>query len=118
MGMVGVGAFHKLCERLKVPKKPRIYNPDSRTKKRTSKPVKSIKKVPELVTPTLSNINLSPQKEVIQQPPLKLLQTGLHLEYSGNYDSEQLSKIFTKLQLITDDENCKFMINISLTEST
>lgn len=110
---ISSAVYHRLIERLEVPKKPRIYNENSHKKKRRSKP---IKKVPELVTQTPSN-NTSPQKEVIQQPQ-KFVQTGLHLEYSGNYNSEQLSKIFTKLQLITDDEKCKFVINISLTEST
>jgi hypothetical protein len=51
-----------------------------------------------------------------QQPKNLQPVEGLHLNYNGIYDAEQLSKIFTKLQLLTDEENCKFKLHISLTE--
>ena len=50
------------------------------------------------------------------QQPVKLITNGLHLEYNGDYDAEQLSKIFTRLQLITDGEENKYTLSISLTE--
>jgi hypothetical protein len=50
--------------------------------------------------------------------PMRILTQGLHLEYNGEFDAEQLSKIFTKLQLVTDGEENKFYLSISLTEKT
>jgi hypothetical protein len=49
---------------------------------------------------------------------MRILTQGLHLEYNGEFDAEQLSKIFTKLQLVTDGEENKFYLSISLTEKT
>lgn len=51
--------------------------------------------------------------------PLKIATpviNGLHLEYNGDFDQEQLTKIFTKLQLLIDGEPNKFKINLCLTE--
>lgn len=45
-----------------------------------------------------------------------LISRGLHLEYNGEYTAEELNKIFMKLQLITDGEENKFTLAISLTE--
>lgn len=55
-------------------------------------------------------------KESAKENTIKLLSNGLHLEYNGTYDHEQLNKIFTKLQLITDGEENKFTLSISLSE--
>lgn len=54
----------------------------------------------------------------VAEPPkeVKLITEGLHLEYNGEYDSEQLTKIFTKLQLLTDGEENKFVLSIAITE--
>lgn len=41
---------------------------------------------------------------------------GLNLEYSGKYDSEQLSKIFTKLQLLIEGEENGFNVSIRISE--
>lgn len=63
---------------------------------------------------------LEPQTKAveIQEPQPILLTRGLHLEYNGEYTAEQLQKIFTKLQLITEGEENKFTLAISLTERT
>lgn len=115
MGISGSGAFAKIIERLEIPKKPRIYNENSHKKKRTAR---ITKKTSAITQQTLST-NTQPNQGDIQQPQaIKLLQTGLSLEYNGTYDADQLSKIFTKLQLITDGEECKFLLNISLSERT
>jgi hypothetical protein len=45
-----------------------------------------------------------------------LITRGLHLEYNGEYDPEQLSKILTKLQLLIEGEPNKFKISLSLSE--
>jgi len=42
---------------------------------------------------------------------------GLKLEYNGCYDSVELGKILTKLQLLTDGEENKFIVTIQLKES-
>lgn len=55
-------------------------------------------------------------QETVKQDPIKILADGLHLEYNGDYTAEQLSKIFTKLQLLTDGEDNKFCLSISLSE--
>jgi hypothetical protein len=64
----------------------------------------------------LSTIQSSLDLEVKKEEPLKLITNGLHLEYNGEYDSEALSKIFTKLQLLIDGEENKFVLAISLSE--
>ena len=54
--------------------------------------------------------------ETVQQNPVKILINGLHLEYNGIYNSDQLSRIFTKLQLLTDGEDSDFYLTLTLTE--
>lgn len=53
-----------------------------------------------------------PEQEIKQV----LITKGLYLEYNGEYDQDQLSKIFTKLQLLIDGEPNKFKISLSLSE--
>lgn len=59
-----------------------------------------------------SKLELEPEVK----EPVKLITNGLHLEYNGEYDSEALNKIFTKLQLLIDGEENKFVLSINLTE--
>lgn len=110
MGLSGSGVFHKLITELEIPMKSRGGNRKRR----------SLVKVPaqDEQTPSSDTLLSNEQTEThsVQQTPIKLLQTGLHLEYNGTYDANQLAKIFTKLQLLTDDEDCKFNLSISLTE--
>lgn len=46
----------------------------------------------------------------------KLLTTGLHLEYNGDYSADQLTKIFNRLQVITEGEECKYTVSLALIE--
>ena len=119
MGVRGSNTFNKLIQELEIPKKKRG---GSRTHRSTiRKAVTTIKqeKAPQISLqfeePTIQDQVI---ENSIQQPIKSILQTveGLHLEYNGIYDAEQLSKIFTKLQLITDGEQCKYQLNISLSE--
>jgi hypothetical protein len=55
-------------------------------------------------------------EQPIEEPKPVVITNGLHLEYNGVYDADQLNKIFTKLQLLVDGEENKFNISISLTE--
>jgi hypothetical protein len=61
-------------------------------------------------------LELSSMEETVQQAPVQLITQGLHLDYNGEYSAEQLSKIFTKLQLLTDGEDNKFVVAISISE--
>lgn len=70
-------------------------------------------------SPTLLELAESPQLEFeVPQQEIKqvLITKGLYLEYNGEYDQDQLSKIFTKLQLLIDGEPNKFKISLSLSE--
>jgi hypothetical protein len=56
------------------------------------------------------------------EPEVKFVQAipeptnGLNLTYNGEYTAEQLVKLFTKLQLITEGEENKFKLAINLIE--
>ena len=87
MGITASGTFSKYINELKIPKK-------------SSKKAKA-----NYVAP-------SKQVEAVTQ----LLNTGLRLEYNGTYNSDQLNKILTKLQLLIENEENDFVVNISLIE--
>lgn len=87
MGITASGTFSKYINDLKIPKKS--------TKKAKTNYVAPSKQI-EAVT--------------------QLLNTGLRLEYNGTYNSEQLEKILTKLQLLIKDDSSDFVVNISLIE--
>jgi len=74
----------------------------------------------EIKSPTLlefAEVANQLEFEVPKQEIKQILIThGLHLEYNGEYDQEQLSKIFTKLQLLIEGEPNKFKISLSLSE--
>lgn len=97
-------AYYELIESLGIPKKTRG---GSRVRK-----AKNIAIVEEEVKPQIIDTK-EEEKEKVK--PL-LISRGLHLEYNGDYNSEELSKIFTKLQLLTDGEENKFTLAISLSE--
>lgn len=125
MGIKGSNTFHRYVKELDLPKKARGGNNNkfgrkgAATVKREKAPQISL----QFEEPQQHSIKDTIQTALtkmddVQQPTKSILQTveGLHLEYNGIYDAEQLSKIFTKLQLITDGEQCKFKLNISLSE--
>lgn len=87
MGITASGTFSKYINELKIPKK-------------SSKKAKAN--------------YLAPSKQV--EAVTQLLNTGLRLEYNGTYNSEQLGKILTKLQLLIENEENDFVVNISLIE--
>lgn len=98
-------AYYDLVDGLNLP--PKQKAPYS---KRQGKP-KTIAVVEDNTTKEIQTLT-KPTQEPIQ----KLLLNGLHLEYNGEYTAEQLSKIFTKLQLLVDSEENKFSLSISLSE--
>lgn len=124
MGIKGTNTFHQYIKKLDIPKKPRggsRGNNGGRPKKAaaaiTTMPVKK-EEAPQIALQLEEPTIQEPVIENSIQQPISVLQTnnGLSLEYNGIYDAEQLSKIFTKLQLITDGEECKYILNIKLTE--
>lgn len=131
MNINNSNAFNNLIDKLGVPKKYRTgamvkeKTTVKPTTKATPKPKQSVldlaletAKAPALEqAPPLETKSENKQAD-IQQAPIKIITNGLHLEYNGIYDHEQLSKIFTKLQLITDGEENKYSLSISLTERT
>lgn len=103
MGIGNAQAFANIVNGLEIPKKP----------KGGSKPRKA-KAQSVAATPTPSQLTFEEPRKV---EPI-LITKGLHLEYNGEYDAEQLSRIFTKLQLLTEGETNKFNLAISITERT
>lgn len=103
MGVRGNAAFSKLIHGLGIEKKQR-----GGTVRASRKPKEQ----------TQTQLSLPMVQEAPIQPaqPVRLIVNGLHLEYSGVYDANQLNKIFTKLQLLTDGEENKFTVNISISE--
>lgn len=96
-------AFYDLVEALGLPKKPKGHGI---RKGRATEP----KQVQALVA--------TPQQD--EPPKIKpiLISNGLHLEYNGEYSADELIKIFTKLQLLVENEENKFTVSISMTERT
>lgn len=56
------------------------------------------------------------QLELAIEQPKTIIFNGLNLEYNGEYNCEDLTKIFTKLQLLVDGEPNKFKICLALVE--
>lgn len=86
----GQGTFAALLKSLGVPNKSRGGN-----RKGTTNKIKTAPSAP------------IPAAEILG---------GLNLEYNGVYTSEEINKIFTKLQLLTDGENNNFKLTIQLKE--
>jgi len=96
------GTFNKVMDDLKVPKK-RIYK-----KREISQPKKKENQkdmeVLAAVVPSQKESSIS-------------ILDGLQLNYNGVYSSDQLERIFTKLQLIIQgEEEIKYKVSITLQE--
>jgi hypothetical protein len=109
-------SYADIVNDLGCPKKRR--NITSGYKKQTKEKAVAISAVRQLQAPEWLDLeaeNEQPKVTYIDDVLPKI--NGLHLEYNGDYDSEQLNKIFTKLQLLIDGEDNKFKISISITEN-
>jgi hypothetical protein len=119
---------------LQMPKKPRIYPVDengNEIKRNYSKREKQAKKPKnkgattqisaEIVKEKLNKQGslqiqeVSTQVEVLPKEPEIL--NGLKLQYNGEYNSDELNRLFTKLQLLIDGEQGKYEITLTLTET-
>jgi predicted DNA-binding transcriptional regulator AlpA len=118
--------FYDLVNDLKIPKKSKTGGRVAKSKAKVDKP-KQTKAI--AIEPVQQEINLQPSWSATPtntlefvEPPYKLVQpipeptNGLNLQYNGEYTAEQLVKLFTKLQLITEGEENKFKLAINLIE--
>lgn len=106
-GIQGNNAFQKIIKGLDIPLKQTRKVPGKRQAKTTT----AVKVQP-------SPVEGLPKQEIntIQQNPIKIIINGLHLEYNGIFDPDQLAKIFTKLQLLVDGEDSDYYLTLTLTE--
>lgn len=109
--------YYKLIDELNLPKKPR--GGANNTGKKLTRKSKSVAVSPV----TLLDIAQEEEKKSIEEVTDKVIKAlpqlfskGLHLEYNGTYNVEELSKMFTKLQLLVDGETNKYHISLSLSE--
>lgn len=107
MGIRGNVRFYDLVKTLEIPPKQRR---ESSTNKRKTKTT-----VEKIQQPQKEEI-LKTEITQMQKAPIELIIDGLHLEYNGIFDASQLIKIFTKLQLLVDDELSNYYLGLTLTE--
>jgi len=103
LGIHSPGVLNALIEKLNVPKK----NTWKRTK-RTAKQ-KEVQAQIHSSAPVTSS-----HREKIEMDNFSI--DGFSINYHGSYTSEQLSKIWTKLQLLTDGEENSFTVSITVQE--
>lgn len=105
-------AFWKLMQTLEIPRKHRGGNRTGTVKKKAAAPKTSVNLELELEEPKRPVV-----VETIQEPQVqKIITKGLYLEYNGDYNADDLNKLFTKLQLLIDGETNKYNISLSLSE--
>lgn len=89
--------------------------PKRKYKQRVAKAVAAIQ--PEEQTDFDFDSALPPSQLVFApEQPKAIIMNGLNLEYNGEYTSEEVTKIFTKLQLLVDGEPNKYKICLALVE--
>lgn len=98
--------YDDLVKKLNLPRKPKTVIDGRKGKTRTVAIIEQVE------------TQQTPKESVTEEIQQKLILSGLHLEYNGEYTADQLSKIFTKLQLLVDSEENKFNLSISLSERT
>jgi hypothetical protein len=111
MGITGSGTFHNYINKLEIPRKKRHGGRPKKVEKKENKKVLA----PTVQAPENISENTPIVNKFVQQP-VKLITNGLHLEYNGNFSSEQINKILTKIQLIVDGEDNNFNIELRISE--
>jgi hypothetical protein len=99
MGITGNVAFSKLLKELNIKTKSRNKRTKNIASGQASVPETQMFAIPDNVS-----------------APIKLLNSGLHLEYNGDYEAEEISKILTKLQLLVEGETSKYTVHFSIDE--
>jgi hypothetical protein len=108
---ISSNTLSKLLIDLDIPKKKR-----GGSRERTSTPIKVKTTPPKIEASNTLSESIKSQQENHKSVEIFPNPEGLSLQYSGIYNADQLAKIFTKLQLIVDDESCDFELSISLQE--
>jgi hypothetical protein len=99
----------------------RLKGQANKAESKSEKIIRQARVVQEAITahrePTQQELALTNTKpaEVISQPNLTIF-NGLQLEYNREYTAEELSKVFTKLQLLVDGEENRFKLSLRLVE--
>lgn len=120
-GEMGISnkTYFDLVNELQLPKKRRGGSTNvqkGRLKKQAQKQTKVSNNL-QFELPQLDSIQ--PESTIPPETHIqKIITEGLYLEYNGDFDSDALNKLFTKLQLLIDGESNKFNISLSLTEKT
>lgn len=106
---IGTKIYYELVKNFNVPRKKRGGNVRKTKAEREKKHIAIVENKAAVAPP-----------EEYEKPKIKplIISRGLHLEYNGEYTADQLNKIFMKLQLLTEAEENKFSLSISLTERT
>jgi len=99
LGIHSPGQFNSLIEKLHVPKK--------NTWKRSGK-----QKEAKAQNHSSALVASSDREKIMDSSSID----GLQLNYHGTYTAEQLSKIWTKLQLITEGEENSYSVSITVQE--
>jgi hypothetical protein len=114
MGFRGNTHFYDLIKDLNIPPKQRRTSSTNQRKAKT-KTKTTVGENQQSPGEKLMIKEVTQQAQQVQQP-VKIIINGLHLEYNGIFDPNQLSKIFTKLQLLTDGEESDYYLTLTLTE--
>lgn len=114
--------YYDLVVSLQLPKKPRGGNvmKAARDKKPKKEAKVAISRQAQIKAPEITEPILQPVLQLADSQPQvqKIIIQGLNLEYNGEYNAEDLAKIFTKLQLIIDGESNNYNLCLSLSEKT
>ena len=114
-------SYFKLAHRLELPKKGR-----GGARKGTTPKLKAKKEKTVAISSNLEfELEAPPEKPVAEKPIIaetpqpevqKIVTKGLYLEFNDVESPEELSKLFTKLQLVIDGSPNKWSLSLSLTE--
>ncbi len=107
-------SFSELVKKLGCPPKTRNIQPKRRKARTKPEPKESILEAALKNSPEQEQTMLMFESKQEETPIIVL--NGLNLEYNGEYSPEQLTKIFTKLQLLVDGEENKFKLSVQLVE--
>lgn len=115
-------SFADLVHELGVPKKNRINTGEPRKPRQAKKNVAITQAEPVAKLSLLEFAEQQPEPQPQPQPQPEPVQQiilkGMHFEYNGLYETDQINKILTKLQLLLEDEPNKFNVCISISEKT
>jgi hypothetical protein len=101
--------YYKIVAELGLPKAPRV----DRKEPRTSKPIK-VQGTPQKAVAVEPSPIIMPEPETKPEPVQEVLVDGIHLVFSGTYSPELIQRKLAKFELILEDENDDFYIELRL----